>query len=137
MKYYTKFLSTNKRCLTNRTIIRWRKLKKSNDNFEFLITTVTLSSGNLVKKKFQDNNNIHHRYFPLDVDFLIKKFVEMWRPNIVFFVDSEIWPNFIVEIKKKNIPLLLLNARITKKTFLRWSLISSFAKKYFRYLTFA
>ena len=107
------------------------ELKKNNDNFEFLITTVTLSSGNLIKKKLQDSNNIHHRYFPLDVDFLIKKFVEMWRPNIVFFVDSEIWPNLIMNLHKNSIPFSVINARITKKTFKRWFLFKKTAKEIF------
>ena len=107
------------------------ELKKNNDNFEFLITTVTLSSGNLIKKKLQDNNNIHHRYFPLDVDFLIKKFVEMWRPNIVFFVDSEVWPNLIMNLHKNSIPFSVINARITKKTFKRWFLFKKTAKVIF------
>ena len=96
------------------------ELKKNNDNFEFLITTVTLSSGNLIKKKFQDCNNIHHRYFPLDVGFLIENFIKMWKPNIVFFVDSEIWPNLIMNLHKNGIPFSVINARITKKTFERW-----------------
>ena len=96
------------------------ELKKNNDNFEFLITTVTLSSGNLIKKKFQDCNNIHHRYFPLDVGFLIQNFIKMWKPNIVFFVDSEIWPNLIMNLHKNGIPFSVINARITKKTFERW-----------------
>ena len=91
------------------------ELKKNNDNFEFLITTVTLSSGNLIKKKFQDCNNIHHRYFPLDVGFLIQNFIKMWKPNIVFFVDSEIWPNLIMNLHKNGIPFSVINARITKK----------------------
>ncbi len=107
------------------------ELKKNNKNFEFLITTVTLSSGNLVKNKFQDNNNIHHRYFPIDVDFLIKKFVEMWKPNIVFFVDSEIWPNLILNLHKNGIPFSIINARITKKTFKKWVLFKKTAKVIF------
>ena len=49
-----------------------------------------------------------------------------------FFIDSEIWPNFIFEIKKRNIPLILLNARISKKTFLKWNLINEFSKKVFQ-----
>ena len=96
------------------------ELKKNNDNFEFLITTVTLSSGNLIKKKFQGCNNIHHRYFPLDVGFLIQNFIKMWKPNIVFFVDSEIWPNLIMYLHKNGVPFSVINARITKKTFERW-----------------
>ena len=47
-------------------------LNKSQKHVEFLITTVTLSSGNLVKKKIKANQNIKHRYFPVDVVFVIK-----------------------------------------------------------------
>ena len=53
-------------------------------NIEFLITTVTLSSGNLFKSKLESINNIHHRYFPIDVDFLIKNFVNMWKQMLFF-----------------------------------------------------
>ena len=49
----------------------------------------------------------------------------------MIFVDSEIWPNLIFEIKKRKTPLALINGRITKKTFDRWRLIKSFAKKIF------
>ena len=52
--------------------------------------------------------------------------------RLILFVDSEIWPNFLFEIKKKNIPLILLNGRITKKTFLRWKLIPKIANKIFQ-----
>ena len=107
------------------------EIKKNNENFEFLITTVTLSSGNLIKTKFQNNNNIHHRYFPLDIDFLIKKFVEMWKPNIVFFVDSEIWPNLILHLHKNRIPFSVINARLTKKTFERWLFFKKTARVIF------
>ena len=51
---------------------------------------------------------------------------------MALFVDSEIWPNFLFEIKKRKVPLVLLNGRITKKTFLRWSLIPKIAKKIFQ-----
>ena len=77
------------------------RLNKTKRNLEFLITTVTLSAGNLVEKKFSKNYNIHHRYFPIDVKFLIKKFLDVWKPNLILFVDSEIWPNLILEIKKQ------------------------------------
>ncbi len=108
-----------------------KKLDNENNNLEFLITTVTLSSGNIVKKKFLDNENVIHRYFPLDVDFLVKKFLNKWKPNLVIFVDSEIWPNLIFEIKKRKTPLALINGRLTKKSFNKWMLISKFAKNIF------
>ena len=68
---------------------------------------------------------------------LVRKFMNDISPNFAIFIDSEIWPNFIFEIKKRNIPLILLNARISKKTFLRWNLINEFSKKVFNHLIYA
>ncbi len=108
-----------------------KDIDKKNKNLEFLITTVTLSSGNLATAEINNYNNIHHRFFPLDVTFLINNFLDKWSPNSVFFVDSEIWPSFILQIKKRGIPLAILNARITKKTYKRWKLFPKTAKKIF------
>jgi len=107
------------------------KLNETNKNLEFLITTVTLSSGRLVEKKYSKNSNINHRYFPIDINFLIKKFLDSWQPDLIIFVDSEIWPNFLLEIKKRNIRSVLVNGRITKKTFDKWIYIANFARKIF------
>lgn len=107
------------------------KLNKKNKNLDFLITTVTLSSGILVNKKFKNDQNIYHRYFPIDVIFLVRKFLDEWRPDLVLFVDSEIWPNFILEIDKREIKSVVINARITKKSFNKWMLVPRFAKKIF------
>ena len=107
-----------------------KKLNK-NDKFEFLITTVTLSSARLIAKELSGKKNIVHRFFPIDKKNLVKKFLSEWSPNLIIFVDSEIWPNFLLEINSKKIPLILLNARITKKSFLRWNFISKTAEKIF------
>jgi len=107
-----------------------KKLNKKN-KFEFLITTVTLSSSRLITKEFFSETNIIHRFFPFDNPKLVKKFLDGWSPKLILFVDSEIWPNFILEIKKKNIPLVLLNGRITKKTFSKWSLLPKVSEKIF------
>ena len=93
------------------------ELNKKNKNFEFLITTVTLSAGNLAKKEINKYTNVQHRFFPLDINFLIKKFLLSWQPNIIFLVDSEIWPNLILNASQSKIPIALINGRITKKTF--------------------
>ncbi len=106
-------------------------LKKNHNNFEFLITTITLSSANLAKDELEKFDNIHHRFFPVDTVFLIKKFLSLWKPSAIFFVDSEIWPNLILEAKKNRIPISLINARITNKTFKRWMMIPKTAKNIF------
>ena len=108
-----------------------KELNKSENKFEFLITTVTLSSSYLVEREFGKVNNIHHRFFPIDVKFLIGIFIKLWKPAKIFLVDSEIWPNLIFEAKEKKISIALLNARLTKKSFNRWSIFSNFGKKVF------
>ena len=107
------------------------KINTENKNISFLITTVTLSSSKLLTEKLSKYSNIDHRFFPLDTKYLAEHFLSLWRPDLACFVDSEIWPNFLFKIKEKNIPLLLINARITKKSLNRWKIIFSFAKKVF------
>ena len=107
------------------------ELNKNNNNLEFLITTITLSSSNLAKEELKKYNNIYHRFFPFDVHFLVSKFLSLWKPNLIFLVDSEIWPNLILEAKEKKIPLCIINARITEKTFKRWMMFPKTAKKIF------
>jgi 3-deoxy-D-manno-octulosonic-acid transferase len=67
----------------------------------------------------------------LDIAVWTNKFLNHWKPNLSIFIDSEIWPNLITQISEKKIPLILINARITKKSFERWKFIISFAKKIF------
>ena len=98
---------------------------------QILLTSITLSSGKILKKRFNQNAKVIHQFLPLDISVWTSKFLEHWKPNLSIFIDSEIWPNLISQISEKKIPLLLINARITKKSFKRWRLIISFAKKIF------
>ena len=70
-------------------------------NTKILITSVTTSSAEIIKKDFEKNKKIKHLYFPLDVPHLVDNFLKIFKPNLAVFIDSEIWPNFIYEIKKK------------------------------------
>ena len=109
-----------------------KELNKEQKNLEFLVTTVTLSSGNLARDVLKNFKNVQHRFFPVDVDFVIKKFLKNWKPNVIFLVDSEIWPNLIINARKYKIPMALINARITIKSFKRWMMILPIAKKIFK-----
>ncbi len=114
-----------------KSIIPIIKELSNNENFEFLVTTITLSSSNLARNEFKELKNIYHRFLPIDVTFLINKFLNEWKPSVIFLVDSEIWPNLILQAKDRNILLGLINARITSKTFNRWKRIPSTSKKIF------
>jgi len=63
---------------------------------------------------------------------MTKIFLNYWKPSCAFFIDSEVWPNMICNLSKKKIPIVLLNGRITKKTYNRWKLYNSFAKFIFK-----
>ncbi len=95
-------------------------LNNTLDKKEFLVTTSTLSSSRIAMKEFEKFNNIYHRFFPYDVSFLINIFLKNWKPNLIFLVDSEIWPNLILKSKEFKIPISIINARITKKSYKKW-----------------
>ena len=109
-------------------IDRYLQDKKIN---RILITSITLSSGKILEKKFDQNPKIIHQFLPLDIKIFTSKFLKHWSPNLSIFVDSEVWPNLILQINEKKIPLLLINARITKKSFNRWKIFINFANKLF------
>ena len=113
-----------------------KELNKKNKNLEFLITTVTLSSSNLAKQEFKKLKNVYHRFFPIDVVFIIEKFIISWKPNFIILVDSEIWPNLILKAKENKIPIGIINARITAKTYKRWMFFPGVAKKIFSLFNF-
>ena len=96
---------------------------------KILITSSTLSSSNIIEKmKFK---KIIHQFYPVDHIFFSNKFLNFWKPSVAIFLESEIWPSMFKSIKERNIPLILLNARITHKTFCRWSKIIFFSKSIF------
>tara|TARA_B100001057_G_scaffold327173_1_gene327447 strand:+ start:3536 stop:4771 length:1236 start_codon:yes stop_codon:yes gene_type:complete len=96
---------------------------------QILITSNTLSSTKIIEKlKFK---KVIHQFFPIDNNFISQKFINHWCPNKVFFIDSEIWPNMLLNLRNKNIETILLNGRITKKTFNRWKFFSNFSKEIF------
>ncbi len=96
---------------------------------QILVTTSTLSSNEVFQKKYYNTNNIIHQYAPIDSPQIIKKFFKKWNPNIIFFTESEIWPNQIFYAKNNNIPIILLNARISNKSFIKWKLIKNTMNK--------
>ncbi len=105
------------------------KFEKNKNIKNILITSNTFSSSKVLKK-FRLKKTIH-QFLPIDSRILVKKFLSNWKPSVAIFIESEIWPNFINEINQKEIPLILINARMTKKTFLKWNNLKNFSKSIF------
>ena len=102
--------------------------KLLNENYDILVTTTTVSSAKLFIKIFP--NGVQHKYIPYDVPKYTNRFLNSLNIQLAIFVESEIWPNIILECKKRNISLLLINARFSDKSFQYWD----YAKKSLIYL---
>ena len=97
---------------------------------QILITTSTLSSSKILSKyRFK---KIIHQFYPIDHFYLTGNFIKYWRPSLAVFVESEIWPCMFKNLKNKKIPLILLNARLTKKSINRWIKLKKFTQSIFK-----
>ena len=105
------------------------KIQGNKNVNQILITSNTLSSSKIIEKL--NLKKITHQFFPIDTNYLSNVFLNYWRPSLVFFIDSEIWPNTFLNLKKKKIPVGLINGRITKKTFQRWKMFPDLTEKLF------
>ncbi len=105
------------------------KLEKKKSIKQILITSSTLSSSKVLAK-YKLKKTIH-QFFPVDSNLLTTKFLNYWKPSLAIFIESEIWPNMFKNIKKKSIPLVLLNGRITNKSFNRWQTFPFLSKTLF------
>ena len=112
-----------------------KRFEKEKKIKRILITSSTSSSWHILSK-FKFKKTVH-QFYPFDLNFLTKHFINHWKPKLAIFVDSEIWPNMFNNLHKKNIPLILLNARITRKSFNRWKFFPNFSKKIFEKITLA
>jgi 3-deoxy-D-manno-octulosonic-acid transferase len=83
-----------------------------------LLTTATVTSARLARTRMP--KGVLHQYVPLDNQIFMQRFLQHWRPDLAVLVESEIWPNLVLETKALNIPLVLINGRISMSSFERW-----------------
>jgi 3-deoxy-D-manno-octulosonic-acid transferase len=86
--------------------------------FNILLTTATVTSAGVIGQRLPPG--ALHQYIPLDVPRFMARFLDHWRPDIVFIAESEIWPNLFLELHRRDIPLVLVNARMSVHSFRRW-----------------
>ncbi len=106
-----------------------KKYEKDRSIQKILITSSTLSSSKVLRK-FNFKKTIH-QFYPIDLYFFSNLFLNYWRPQVAIFLESEIWPSMFLTLNKKKIPLILLNARITKKTFRKWKKVNLVSESIF------
>ena len=112
-----------------------RRLEKNKKIKNIILTTSTTSSAKIFKKLRLKKTS--HVYFPLDNNFLVKRFIKYWQPELSIFIDSEIWPNMIKNLHLRNIPIIIMNARITESSFNKWQIFPNFANQVFSKISLA
>lgn len=92
-----------------------------------LVTTGSVTSAQVMQKHLP--KGVVHQFVPLDVAAYARRFLTHWKPNLAVFAESELWPNLITELKKVGYPAVLINARISYRSFTRWQQWASFASE--------
>jgi 3-deoxy-D-manno-octulosonic-acid transferase len=114
---------------TNSILPLMHELKRRYPTLNFLLTTITTTSAKVAASRLPQG--AVHQFIPLDSPHLCARFIEHWRPDLGLFTESEIWPNLIVEASRRNVPLVLVNARMSQRSAQRWSLLSSLSRPVF------
>ena len=102
------------------------KLLVKNKNINVLITSSTASSAYIISKQLP--NKAIHQFSPIDYHKWIDRFIDHWKPNIALRVESELWPNTLNALEFNQIPILLLNGRISQKSFKKWKTFPKLAR---------
>ena len=105
------------------------KTSKIFPNQNILLTTQTVSSGKMVTSKLTEN--VVHQYLPYDLLPGVRRFLYHWQPSVGILVESEFWPVLISEADHQNIPLLVINGKMTGKSFNRWKRFPKFTQVLF------
>ena len=89
---------------------------------QIVISTTTITGSEAVEKHYK--NQVIHCFFPFDVPFIVSSFLKKIKPVACILLETEIWPNLINKLKHKNIPVMLINARLSKKSFKKYNKFS-------------
>ena len=100
-----------------------------NRGINVLLTTGTVTSAKVAAERLDPS--VIHQYVPIDVAPVISRFLDHWQPDLSIIVESEIWPTTILELGKRHIPQILVNARMSDRSFARWQRRSGIADALF------
>jgi 3-deoxy-D-manno-octulosonic-acid transferase len=92
-------------------------------NLRILLTSGTVTSAAIVAKRFPAD--IIHQYVPYDSPRYVARFLDHWRPSLALFIESDLWPNLILSSAARRLPMVLINGRMSQRSFPRWRRVSS------------
>jgi 3-deoxy-D-manno-octulosonic-acid transferase len=83
-----------------------------------LVTTGTVTSSGVAAQRMP--GGVIHQFMPLDVPNFVARFLDRWQPQLALFVESDLWPNMLIETARRKVPMVLVNARLSERSFRRW-----------------
>ena len=83
-----------------------------------LVTSGTVTSGGLAEQRLP--RGVIHQFVPIDVPMFVRRFLDHWQPDLALFVESELWPNIMIETSERGVPMILVNGRLSENSFRRW-----------------
>lgn len=95
------------------------RLTKARPDLTVLVTSSTVTSAHILAERLPAG--VIHQYAPVDAPGVVERFLDHWRPALAVFVESELWPNLLLEAKRRGVKLALVSARITEKTVEGWA----------------
>lgn len=104
-------------------------LRSANPQLNFVLTTGTVTSAKLAAARL--GPRAFHQYVPLDSPEFARRFIGHWRPDLAIFTESEIWPNLILESSAGGVPMALVNARMSGRSYHRWQRNRSLSRPLF------
>jgi 3-deoxy-D-manno-octulosonic-acid transferase len=102
------------------------KLRTLYPQTHILVTTGTVTSARMLEKRLPPG--VIHQYVPVDRISYVQKFIDHWRPDLALWIESELWPNMLQELRRHKIPAALLNGRMSESSFQRWRLVKDWAQ---------
>ena len=111
-----------------------KKTKETFPDYKIVVTTGTKTGQEIAQKKYKDVADFV-TYFPFDVTICVKKFLDKINPSVVLIAETELWPTFSQFCKKRNIPLYVINGRISDATFNTYRIVKRFFKQLFKNYT--
>ena len=97
-----------------------------------LLTTGTVTSAGIARARL--GQEIVHQYVPLDLKPVLDRFLDYWQPDLALFAESEIWPATIMALGNRHIPQILVNARMSDRSFKRWASVTAISSALFENL---
>lgn len=107
-----------------------KRLGDLREDLHFLVTTGTVTSAELMAGRLPES--AIHQFVPVDVRPFVRAFLEHWKPDLAVWTESELWPALMYETRLAGIPMVLINARISKATHQKWRWFPAIAKSLLR-----